>query len=175
MMYIICALQTLALYQKRHSDTIAEAHTFYTAMAIYVFIVVIGELYIDAAHSDQSSHLRVHHWCTSGVYWTSYEFFVTVFVISIFFLCFFGVQIYYLGLWSCHTLPRHTEDPAKLISCNWQQLCNWQQWPRRRARAGFVGAVVVITLIVLLVGLITNNRDRPSVFLYLAIGNCKSM
>ena len=68
MMFVICALQTLALYQKRHSDTIAQAHNFYIVLALYVFIVVVGEpsvsrllavLVATPCHSPTSTRRRV--------------------------------------------------------------------------------------------------------------------
>ena len=39
-MYVIAGLMTLALYQRRHSDTQANPHVAYICFAALVFVVV---------------------------------------------------------------------------------------------------------------------------------------
>ncbi|XP_014789926.1 SID1 transmembrane family member 1 isoform X1 [Octopus bimaculoides] len=74
-MYIIACLCMLRLYQTRHPDINAKAHTAYLYMAFIIFIAVIGVVY------------------QTPVFWIVFAaiHFVTTLVLS--------VQIYYMGRW----------------------------------------------------------------------------
>lgn len=74
-MYIIACLCMLRLYQTRHPDINAKAHTAYLYMAFIIFIAVIGVVY------------------QNPIFWIIFAVihFITTLVLS--------VQIYYMGRW----------------------------------------------------------------------------
>ncbi|KAK3082788.1 hypothetical protein FSP39_005310 [Pinctada imbricata] len=74
-MYIIACLCMLKIYQTRHPDISAKAHTSYLIMALVIFIAVIGVIY------------------SSSVFWVIFA------VVDMTFYLVLSIHIYYMGRW----------------------------------------------------------------------------
>ncbi|XP_059141458.1 SID1 transmembrane family member 1-like [Physella acuta] len=79
-MYIIACLNMLKIYQSRHPDINAKAHTAYLSMAVIIFIAVVGVVY------------------GTNIFWICYA------VIHMFTTFLMTVQVYYMGRWN---IDRH--------------------------------------------------------------------
>eukprot|EP00047_Mylnosiga_fluctuans_P007963 m.256361 g.256361 ORF g.256361 m.256361 type:complete len:837 (-) comp20124_c0_seq1:184-2694(-) len=86
-MYMIAGLLTMALYQRRHSDTRAGAGTIFTCFAGLILLNVLG------------------------VYWNSYSFYTLVACIFVVFTLILSFQVYTLGLWRVELCARTEMDP----------------------------------------------------------------
>ncbi|EDQ92396.1 uncharacterized protein MONBRDRAFT_13561 [Monosiga brevicollis MX1] len=144
MMYVICAMTGLALFQRRHSDVVCRPYAFFLAMALYVFVVVLG------------------------VYIPSLWFYVVIILLAVPLSYYLVIQIYYLGH-QPHDGIRGVVRPCRYcLSCGFRMH---SLWPRRRRQAVIITIVLCLTWAVLFASVALNISDRPTVFLVLAILN----
>jgi hypothetical protein len=135
--FVIAGLQALALYQKRHNDTISSPQAFYIVMAAYVFVVVIGapqrRVAVVLSRGRQAGK-RKWRWLlevgrkagrrefltgvgsAAGVYWKSRLFYVAVLLVGLPATYFIVVQACWVG-----AAGQEAGSPAQAV---WPQVCD---------------------------------------------------
>eukprot|EP00049_Salpingoeca_infusionum_P006124 m.101624 g.101624 ORF g.101624 m.101624 type:complete len:839 (-) comp13206_c0_seq6:1551-4067(-) len=153
-MYIISTLMLLALYTRRHSDIQPHAHVVYGWIALLIFLVVIG------------------------VYNANRAFYAVILVLSIPISMLASLQVYYLGMWGLFPSKDTKEyigehdDSLSCFLCEPGVLSKlFQCKARRRNRLLLLLAMNGMTWLIIILALIENVQDVPTVFLALSIVN----
>ncbi|CAG2208520.1 SID1 transmembrane family member 2,SID1 transmembrane family member 1 [Mytilus edulis] len=140
-MYIIACLCMLKIYQSRHPDISAKAHTSYMFMACVIFIAVIGVL-----HGTES-------------FWIVFS---TIYMVGTLIM---SVYIYYMGRWKLNReIFIHTWVQIR-------QNCFMCPRPMYKDRFIFLVIGNSINWSIAIFGVVTRPRDFASYLLAIFIGN----
>lgn len=167
-MYIIAGLNVLAIYQRRHSDALANPHVIYACFAACILLEVIG------------------------VYWSNVWFYACLLLTFTVGSYFVALNLFYLGMWRCDCsapgaccdqgrnqgqadLPISSggrEVEGVIQPCRRWYTCGLPvRRPQRPARAFLVSCGLLITWSILIYGVIANPNDTPTFFLMLFMAN----
>lgn len=140
-MYIIACLCMLKIYQTRHPDISAKAHTSYLLMACVIFIAVIGVIY------------------GTNVFWI---FFACVYM---FFYLILSVHIYFMGRWSIDRgICRRICVAVRYDMCR----CRRPMYPDRMILLVFGN---LINWVIAVYGAVYHSSDFATYLLGIFIGN----
>ncbi|XP_062571062.1 SID1 transmembrane family member 2-like [Saccostrea cucullata] len=140
-MYIIACLCMLKIYQTRHPDVSAKAHTSYLLMAFVIFIAVIGVIY------------------GTNIFWI---FFACVYML---FYLVLSVQIYFIGRWR---VDKGIFRRVYMV-CRYDMLrCKRPMYPDRMVLLVFGN---IINWVIAVYGAVYHSPDFATYLLGIFIGN----